>query len=58
MARRHKKVRMKGPKTPVRVPTAKPTIWHKDGKCYNRRDEKEIIRKEVESGNIEKAHEE
>ena len=50
MARRHKKVRMKGPKTPVRVPTAKPTIWHKDGKRYNRRDEKEIIRKEVENG--------
>jgi len=47
--KKHKKKRMKGPKTPVRVPVAQPTKWHKDGKRYNRKDEKEIVRKEVEN---------
>lgn len=29
-------------KLPVRIPTAKPTKWHKNKKAYNRKKEKRI----------------
>jgi len=35
-------------KTPIRVPTAKPTRWHKDKSKYSRRDNKKEIEKEKE----------
>jgi len=35
-------------KTPVRVPTAKPTSWHKDKTQYNRTDERRKVRKQIE----------
>ena len=37
---------MKAGKLPVRVPTAKPTIWHKDKSRYDRKENK----KEIEKG--------
>jgi len=40
---------MKTGKLPVRIPTAKPTIWHKDKSWYDRKKNKEIIRKKREN---------
>ena len=39
---------IKPEKFPVRIPTAKPTIWHDDKSKYNRRKAKEKARKEKE----------
>lgn len=33
-------------KTPVRVPTAKPTRWHKDKSQYDRKKDRLKLRKE------------
>ena len=36
----------KRPRTPIRVPTAKPTRWHKDKSKYDRKKDRLKIRKE------------